>query len=60
MSKSKAFVFTVSRSKADVVGTITVLHTNRQDAAFAAIREVRREKSIPSHVALFATQKTQA
>lgn len=56
----KLFVFNVSRSSTDVVDSVTVIHTNRTDAAFAAIRQVRRSHSIPEGTALFATRKVQS
>lgn len=50
------FTFTVRRSQKDDGITKTVFHSNRQDAAFLAIQQVRREHSIPEGVALFATR----
>lgn len=56
---ARTWVFEVRSSATKVEGTISVNHFNKRDAAHAALRAVRREKSIPQDVALFATQKTQ-
>lgn len=50
-----AFTFDVSRSRTDVVDTVTVLHSNARDAAHAALRHVRKVHSIPEGIALFTT-----
>lgn len=56
---ARTWVFEVRSSATKVEGTVSVNHFNKRDAAHAALRQVRRDRSIPQAVALFATQKTQ-
>lgn len=56
----KVFVFSVMRSSTEILDVVSVIHTNARDAAFAAIREVRRNHNLPEHVGLYTVQRIQA
>lgn len=58
-ANQRLYVFEVRASKTHLIDTVSVIHSNSRDAAFAAIRQVRRTHNLPERAALFATQKAQ-